>query len=43
MMVTSIEAGSLPLEKPCKKCNKQEATLVSRTEAVCQYVWTISP
>ncbi|OIW33708.1 hypothetical protein CONLIGDRAFT_640806 [Coniochaeta ligniaria NRRL 30616] len=44
-MVTIDQAGSLPLERPCKKCNKQEATHVSRTEAVCpdcftQYIYS---
>lgn len=37
-MVTKEEAGLQPLERPCKKCNKQEATQISRTEPVCRYV-----
>ncbi|RKU48042.1 cytoplasmic tRNA 2-thiolation protein 2 [Coniochaeta pulveracea] len=42
-MVTKIEAGSQdsqPLQRPCKKCNNQEATLTSRTEPVCKDCFT---
>ncbi|KAB5557961.1 hypothetical protein GE09DRAFT_94327 [Coniochaeta sp. 2T2.1] len=44
-MASKDEAGSQPLERPCKKCNKQEATQISRTEAVCtdcftQYIYS---